>query len=122
MTVNVVSAVFHLGWGVADERDAALATVGVARELKGEWVVLDEVIEDIGLVHKSDDGIACAMVFPCTGNIEVAAPDGIKAGDVDALSFNRDRSAVVLEVGDSRLLELGPEEGIATVPAVMISG
>ena len=101
VTVDVVSPVADFCGCVTDEGDAALPAMGVAGELERDGALGVKLVKDIGLVDEGDDGVAFSVAFPSAGGIDVAAPDGVERGDEDALAFDVEGGAIILEVVDS---------------------
>ena len=88
VSVIIVLPVLHFGWGIADERNAALAAVSMAGELEVDPMVRAQVIEGIRFVNKSDHGLISFVAFPGFRGAGFATPNGIDAGNEDFISLD----------------------------------
>ena len=88
VSVIIVLPVLHFGWGIADERDAALPSVSMAGELEVDPMIRAQVVEGIRFVNKSDHGLMSFVAFPGFRRAGFAAPNGINACNEDFISLD----------------------------------
>lgn len=120
--VKEVSTVFHPGRGVADEGNAALASVGMARELEVERVRLVKRFEGIRFVNKGDDRGVPMVAFPSPARVRMAAPVGIEAVEEDGFPFDREGGVGVAEVAHPGTLDFLFDFRGTALPAVVVAG
>ena len=51
MAIDIIPAEFNLSWCIVNQRETALAAVGVAGELEVKWFGRTEFIEEVGFMH-----------------------------------------------------------------------
>jgi len=120
-SVDVVAAKFYFDGGVPDEGNAALASVGVARELKVEGVAEVEMVEEVRFVNHGEDWGFFVVPFPGFVGVGMAAPDGVESGEEDGFTFDVNAGALVFEVADAGAFDFFFELARAAMPDVVVA-